>query len=64
MPDILLISKQCFLDFAKQGKEFDKKNMLEDFLCPWPDFHEFVNEIFNYLQRSNPQSQNPLIRLK
>lgn len=58
MPDMLLMSEQCFLDFAKQDSEkLDTKNKLSDFLCLWSDLHEFVDEIFNYLQQSSPHSQ-------
>lgn len=59
MPDTLLMSEQCFLDLAKQGEELDEKDKLADFLRQWPDLDKFVDEIFDYLQRSSPQGWDP-----
>lgn len=59
MPDTLLMSEQCFLDLAKQREEFNEKDKLADFLRPWPDLDEFVDEIFDCLQGSSPQGQDP-----
>lgn len=58
MPDILLMSEQCLLDLAKQGEEFDEKDKLADFLHPWPDLNEFVDEIFDCLQGSSLQGRD------
>lgn len=59
MPDTLLMSEQCLLDLTKQGEEFNEKDKLVDFLRPWLDLDEFVDEIFDCLQGSSPQSQDP-----
>lgn len=56
MPDTLIISKQYLLDLAKQSEEFDDKNKLSDFFCPWPDLDEFVDKIFDCLKQSCPYS--------
>lgn len=61
MPDTLLMSEQCLLDLVKEGEEFDK-DKLSKFLCLWPDFDEFVDEIFDCLQRLSPYSQDPPIK--
>lgn len=58
MPDTLLMSEQCLLDLAKQGEKFDEKDKLVDFLRSWPDHDEFIDEIFDCLQKSSPQGQD------
>lgn len=64
MPDMLLMSKQCLLDLAKQGEEFDNKNKLSDFLRPWPDHDEFVDEILDCLNNQVPMVKSLLQKLK
>lgn len=42
------MSEQCFVNFIKKGEKFDK-NKLFKFFDLWPDFDEFIDEIFDYL---------------
>lgn len=48
MFNMWLIIKYCFLELTKEDEKFDKNKFLE-FSCLWPDFNEFIDEIFDYL---------------
>ncbi len=42
----LLMSDQCLLALAKEGEKFDERAKLQEFLQPWPDLEEDVDELF------------------
>lgn len=53
MPESLLMSDQCLFSLTKEGEQLDKRAQLQDFLWPWPDLDEYVDEIFTCICQSS-----------
>ena len=58
MPDTLLMSDTCLSGLAKAGESFNDKRQLVEFLQPWPDLEEFIDDIYACFQRSTSHGIN------
>lgn len=64
MLDTVLILDTCFLGLAKAEKFFNNKKQLVEFLQPWPNLEEFIDNIYICFQRLTCYRINILIKSK
>ena len=58
------MSDQFFLAMAKEGEKFDKRAKLLEFLQPYPDLEEYIDELFTCLHQSSFHGNNNTIPSK
>ena len=64
MSESLLISDQCLFALAKEGEKLVDRAKLQEFLWPWPDLNEYVDELFTYLRQSSSYGESDIILSK
>lgn len=60
MPESLLMSDQCLSSLSKEGEQLDDEAKLQDFLQPWPDLIEYIDEIFACICRSSSHGDSSM----
>ena len=58
MSNTLLMLDACLSCLAKAGESFNDKRQLVEFLQPWPDLEEFIDDIYACFQRSTSHGIN------
>lgn len=64
MLESLLMSDQCLFALTKKGEKLVNWAKLQEFLQPWPDLNEYVDELFTCLCQSNSYSESNIILSK